>query len=1169
MTVRFLLGPATTSKSDHCVTEIRQQLAEQPQGQPIIYLVPDQMTFQQEYTLLAGAKLKGSIRAQVLSFSRLAFRVMQECGGVTKPFISSTGIQMMLRKIIEQKKTDWRIFQKSIEKRGFIEQVEAMITEFKRYQITPEMIATQATSLTEAAPVSQLSQKLEDLHYLYASLTDMLANQYVDGEDRLTLLTEKIPSSAFLKDAIIYVDGFHRFTPQEQAVLAALMDRATSMTFTLTLDPEQITKKTEKFNLFNQTKDTFDQLHQLALDHKQTIRIEQLERSSQSQPYLVHLERYFDKRPAPPSYGEAPIDIAYAVHPRAEVEGVAQQILKLVREHGYRYRDIAILMRDSELYHHLIATLFEDYHIPVFIDEKRTMLDHPLIEFIRSALDVVLSNWRYEAIFRLLKTGLLNANDQINPLDREAIDTLENYIIEYGIRGRKQWTSQEPWIFQRFKGFDQAVQTDYEKQMQERVNRYRHQVVTMLAPFDQALRAATTVREQATALYQWLEQIGIPLELEEWKNELDQLGKVEQAREQEQVWQAVIQLLDEMVELIGDETLSIGLFQQTLEAGLDTLTYAHVPPTLDHVVVGSIDRSRMSQVKVAFLLGVNEGQWPSKPKVDTILSEEERMLLNQKGLTLADGETQQLIDDWFYIYLAVTKATDRLWLSCPLSDHEGKTMMPASLIKRIRTLFPDLSEPLLLQDPEEMIEAERFITTPRKTLSALTAQLAKYQRAYPIDSIWWSALKWFMSRKDQDPTIEPILQSLFYRNEAAPLSPDTVDKLYSKEVKASVSRLETYHQCSYQYFAKYSLNLSERSTYKLDAPDIGQLFHEALKQITEWIQLEGRSFGELNQAEAQQYAVRAVTKLAPILQHQILHSSNRYQYMKKKLEQIIARATYVLSEQSRKSQFTPIGLEIGFGLTDQSLPPTRLPLPNGYELVLRGRIDRVDQAMLEDQLYLRIIDYKSSAKGLNLIEVYYGLALQMLAYLDVILANSEHWLGIKAMPAGVLYFHVHDPILSESQAVSPDTVADKLFKKYKMQGLLIDQEQVISLMDKELDTGMSSIIPAGLKKDGTLRSGSQVASTEMFDTLQDYVRSLMVRAGVAITSGDIELNPYQRAQQNACQFCDFKSLCQFDPSLPNNQYRKLAELPKDQLLTEMLEGSNRYASVDRSPKTGD
>ncbi|GAA5416674.1 ATP-dependent helicase/deoxyribonuclease subunit B [Paraliobacillus ryukyuensis] len=1158
MGVHFILGNATISKSDVCLTQIKDKLKQEPQGKAIIYLVPDQMTFQQEYALLHGTEVHGSIRAQVLSFSRLAWRVFQETGGATKQFISSTGVQMMLRKIIEERTTDWKMFQKSLEKQGFIEQVEAMITEFKRYQVTPTLLAMQLSEMERFQHLAPsevgLSHKLEDLHYIYEKLTLTLQGNYIDQEDQLALLVEKIPQARFLQGAEIYIDGFHRFTPQEQAVIRALMEQATQTTITLTLDQEPGGEE-DVFDIFSQTKETYQALAELVDEVGITSTTEVLASHTEEwHPAFHHLEEFFDTRPAPAYEQDVPIQLAQAVHPRAEVEGAAQEILRLVREEGYRYQDIAVLVREPAVYHDLIDTIFQDYQIPMFLDEKRTMVHHPLIELIRSALEIVSGNWRYDAVFRVLKTGLIPVTNRQHPLHVDAIDTLENYVLEYGIRGRKQWLSNQPWVFQRFRGFDQTGQTDYEKEKQAQINAYRDQVAEALAPLDEKIRAAKTIEQRAVALYEWLEQLNVPAQLEELREELDQAKKMEKAREQEQVWDAVLQLLDEMVELTGSENISLQLFQQSLETGFETLTFAHVPPSMDHVVVGTIDRSRMIGIKASLLLGVNEGTWPMKPKVDGVLSEEDRMLLQDHGLKLAEGEKQQLIDDWFYVYLAFTLASQKLWISYPLSDTEGKAKIASQLIKRVHDLFPKTeAQTILLQDPEEMEEADRFVTTPDKTRSALTAQLAKYQRNYPIDPIWWSVFNWLVEHREKHGKTHHILESLFYQNKPTNLAEETVKKLYPKQIKASVSRLEMYHRCSYQHFAQYSLGLQERQTYKLDAPDIGQLFHEALKQITEWIQSDKRSFRDVYHAEAQQYAKRAVETLAPILQQQILHSSNRYHYMKTKLERIIARATYVLSEQSRKSNFSPVGLEVGFGLPKSELDPLQLQLPNGYELVLRGRIDRIDQAKQADNLYLRIIDYKSSAKGLNLVEVYYGLALQMLAYLDVILTNAEKWLGTQATPAGVLYFHVHNPMLSENNFVNEQTIEEKLFKKFKMQGLLLEDESVVQMMDTQLDTGMSAMIPAGLKKDGSFRSGSQTAKSETFDQLQAYVRELMVQAGVDISSGGVALNPYQQKQQVACTYCPFRSVCQFDATLPENNYRRLQEWKDQEVLNQITQ----------------
>src|SRR5690606_3119049 len=415
-------------------------------------------------------------------------------GGATKQFISSVGIQMMLRKISEQKEGEWHVVQKAVEKQGFLSQLEKISTEFKRYEVTPETLLMQKYQINQYAHKEPgelaLINKLNDLHYIYDKLGQALAGQYIDSEDQLSLLAEKITEAESLEGAEIYFDGFHRFTPKELVVVETLLKKCERVTVTLTVDDADNTELTD-MDLFHQTKETYQVLRQIAeanaIEVESNIVLDPIDGIFHDKPYFAHLERNFDVRPAPRFNGIAPIQIAEAVHPRAEIEGVAQEILRLVREENYRYRDIAVLIRQTETYQDIIGTIFEDYNIPVFIDEKRSMLNHSLIEFIRSALEVVDGNWRYDAVFRMLKTGFIPPSDATYPLTNDAIDELENYCIEYGIRSRKQWMSKEEWIFQRFRGFERGAQTDAEKEMQTRINHYRRQIVEALGEFDEQI----------------------------------------------------------------------------------------------------------------------------------------------------------------------------------------------------------------------------------------------------------------------------------------------------------------------------------------------------------------------------------------------------------------------------------------------------------------------------------------------------------------------------------------------------------------------------------------------------------------------------------------------------------------------------------------------------------
>lgn len=1156
MGLRFMLGRAGTGKNKRIKEEIMGKLVSEPRGKSIFYIVPDQMTFDQEYALFKGEEIQGSIRAQVMSFSRLAWRVMQETGGATKQFISSIGVQMTLRKIIAEKEDGWKVFQKAVEKQGFLDDLERMITEFKRYQITPELLKEQQKEMDKFVHKEQeevsLVNKLDDLIYIYEKLTDTLQGQYIDMEDQLQLLAEKMDETKLLEDAEIYIDGFHGFTPQELHIIELLLKKCKKVTVVLTLD-SPATDKMNELDLFYQTKETYQKLKLIALENGIEIDNELFSNSAKEKfsdrPYFAHLEENFDQRPVPSYEGKVPVKIAEAVHPRAEVEGVAQEIIRLAREKGYRFRDMAVFIREADVYHDLIATVFADYDIPVFIDEKRTMLNHSLIEFIRSLYDMVESNWRYEAVFRVLKTGFIPSVDLEYPLTNNALDELENYVLEYGIRTRDRWFEEE-WIFQRFRGFDKQVQTNKEKEKQQRINAYRKQIVQALKEFDERIRLASTVRELCETTYLLLERLQVPEQLEQMQEVFDQDGRIEKGREQEQVWEAIIQLFDEIVEMIGDEEMSFPVFRSTIDAGFEALEFAHVPPSMDHVIVGTVDRSRISGVKCAFLLGVNEGVWPMKAPVDGMINEAEREILATHGLQLAESNRRKLLDDWFYMYLTFTAPRDYLWVSYLLSDEEGKVQMPSPLIKRIQDLFPGISIPVVLQDPEDLLDAERFITTPFKTRAALTAQLARSQSGYPMDPIWLHVLNWYLQNENKYETTYRVLQSLYYQNKPVQLSKETVSQLYPQKINMSVSRLETYYRSSYQHFAQYTLGLQERKVHKLDAPDIGLLFHEALKRITEWVQEAGEEFSSLNREKANNYAQKAVSNLAGILQHRILHSSNRHVYIQSKLEEVIARAVYVLSEQARQSKFTPIGLELGFG-DKGTLPAVQIPLPNGHELSLRGQIDRVDKALQDDHLLLRIIDYKSSETSLDLVEVYYGLALQMLTYLHVVLSHSENWLGVPATPAGVLYFHVHNPMISAKGKLYDEKVEEEINKHYKMQGLLLADETVVGMMDTSLESGHSMILPVGLKKNGGFYSSSKIAQQETFDLLQSHIRKLMVQAGLEITNGIIKLNPFQYKTKTGDQWDPYLSISQFDPSLEENNYYRLKKMSDDEVLDKM------------------
>ncbi|MGM7700822.1 helicase-exonuclease AddAB subunit AddB [Pseudalkalibacillus sp. Hm43] len=1158
MTLRFMLGRSGSGKTTNCLNEIRDELHNVPSGKPIVMLVPDQMTFQMEYELVKTPGLGGMIRAQVFSFSRLALKVLQEAGGLTRYHLTSTGMNMLLRKVVEKHRNDLILFQKSSEQSGFYELLEEMVKEFKRYCLgSDDLEKLEEKLLEETEDRNLLKDKLHDLHIIYHELEEMLADKYVDSEDYLRLLEERMPDSSFFDDCEVWIDGFHSYTPQELGALRALMKKASRTTVTLTMD-EPSDHVASDLDLFRMTSTTYQKVSAIA--QEEGIEMEPIHYLGQSprfesSPSIRHLENYFHERPVVPYYGESNIQISGAVNRRAEVEGIARDIQDLVFNQGYRYRDIAILVRDPSTYSDLLNTLLEDYEIPYFLDQKRSMLHHPVIECIRSSLDVILQNWRYDAVFRCVKTDLLFDHDLWTTQQlREQVDLLENYVLAHGVHGKKRWCSQEDWTYRKFRSLDASFgnQTDEEREKQTKINAARHMISGPLARLQRDLKAARNGRELCEALYLYLEHLQVPAKLENWRYKAEEAGELSLAREHDQVWQAVIDLMEQMVEIVGDEPLSLELFNKMLDTGLESMRFALVPPSIDQVLIGSLDRSRFYQVKCSFILGVNDGVLPAKPSEDGILSEDDREALQSLGIEMAPTARENLLDENFLIYMALSSASDHLFVSYPLADEEGKSLVPSILINQIKEMYPEQQERFIMQEPNESEEETvRFIGRPGRTLSFLTAQLRQWQRGYPLANEWWNVYNWFVIDGNWSSPARRTIHSLFYENRTDRLKKETSKDLYGESLKASVSRMEKHQSCPFSHFASYGLNLEERQMYRLEAPDIGQLFHAALKEVADILHQRKIDWRELSAKDCDRLASEVVEKLAPRLQSQILLSSNRYQYIKRKLKNVVGRASFALSEQAKASGFSPVGLEVGFG-GNEKIPPLKYQLQDGTTMEVIGRIDRVDTAMNDDGLLLRVIDYKSSQKGLNLSEVYYGIALQMLTYLDVVLTYSKDWLGKNADPAGVLYFHVHDPVHSSKKLLTLDEIEKELFKKFKMKGYVLEDEDVVQLMDKTIE-GHSEIIPVAMKKDGNFRKGSSLLNKDQFDEVRSYVKSMIGNIGSDIMEGNIDIAPYEMQKRTPCTYCSFRSVCQFDQSLEENNYRSLKNMKDEELFERMRE----------------
>ncbi|WP_306454076.1 helicase-exonuclease AddAB subunit AddB [Evansella halocellulosilytica] len=1160
MSITFYIGRSGSGKTKSFQQEIIHTLQSAPTGDPIIYLVPDQMTFQSEMNFIQS--IPGMTRAQVFSFSRLALRILQETGGISRHHIQKTGLNMLIRKIVEQQKNHFSVFKRATETNGFIDELEQMMTELKRYDVSSETLEQYEAQLQDKQEKSPqeavLLNKLHDVKLVFNELEKELANQYLCSEDYLALLAKQIPKSAYLHNANIYIDGFHSFTPLELNVIQELFKQSEHVKVAVTLDRHYETDELiHELDLFHETGNTYQQL--LFVAKEAGLHINDPVIFSETKRFrskaLKHLEKFGEVRPPVACDENDGIEMIAAVHKRAEVEGVAREILNLVRNKGYKFSDITLLLRNIGSYADLIETVSRDYAIPIFMDQKRSMLNHPVIELIRSALDIIDGNWRYEAVFRSFKTDLLFPLNENTFEMREKVDKLENYVLSYGIQGAK-WYQNEFWSYQRVRTTAEGdrKQNQYEQQFEREINDLKNVLTAPIVQLQNRIKKAKTTRDKCYVIYHFLEECKVPQKLEWLRDQAITNHDLDRAREHDQVWNAVIELLDEMVELTGDEETSFSLFRKMIETGVESMQFSIIPPALDQVIVADMEHSRLSDIKVAFILGVNEGVLPAKSTEGGIVSEEERELLSNQGLTLAPGSTKQLLNESFLIYMSQSTPSDRLYFTYPLADEEGRSMQPSILLNRMRDTFPLIEEKLWFNEPVEVSYSDQpsFVQNPAVTLSYLTYQLQAWKKGYEIADFWWDVYNWFVQHPTWRKKAKYVLKSLFYENKPAPLSKETSQRIYGDEIKTSVSRIEKFQSCPFSQFASYGLSLKERETYKLEAPDVGTLFHAALKEMADHLKNEGRDFAQLTKDECKVLSKQIIDQLAPKIQREILLSSNRYSYIKQKLEEVVARASSILAEQSKSSGFSPIGLEVGFG-PKEDLPPLSFTLDNGVKMELVGRIDRVDKSETDHGLMLRIIDYKSSQKDINLLDVYYGLAIQMLIYLDVVLSHSNQWLGKQASPAGVLYFHVHNPLIKSNKPLTIEQIEDEIFKQFKMKGLLQANPEIIKQMDTTLEKGHSNIVPAGLKQDGSLYSNSSVISDADYEVVRKYLRKQIEHVGKSLTEGNIDITPVKNKQQTACTFCPYGSFCQFDPTLETNDYHTLNKIKDEDILQKMNE----------------
>jgi ATP-dependent helicase/nuclease subunit B len=1148
MGLRIIYGRAGSGKSSFCLEDIKHKLEAGGTG-PYIIIVPEQFSLQAEQRLIRRLGASGINGVEVLSFRRLAYRVFSSTGGVVHTHINSAGKSMLLYRAIDKQRDKLKVYARTSERKGFINKLNRVISELKRYMLTAEMLYQAAEKHKEANPM--LSNKLQDIALIYEEFEGLLHSGYIDIDDDLTMLCNKLDDCSLFGKAEFYIDEFSGFTPQEYLVIEKLMKKSAGMNVTLCTDCLVDFTDIDDINVFSPTQHAAAKLKNLA--HSNNIHIEKPTSlsSKDSNKYnqsLLHLEQNlycYSYKVLKEETKDISIFMASNIY--SEIESTARNILRLCRDENLNFSDIAVVAGNLDGYQKLIQAVFSEYGIPYFIDNKRDVSSHPLAQLMINALRIFTENWSYESVFRYLKTGLTG-------IDKKDIDLIENYIMASGIRGSR-WTKADDWIF--IPNFDGGGPTEYQAAMLQRVNEVRQEVAAPLLNLQNKLKNKKAAEEQCTALYEYLCEIQVPQRIEQMIEEFKASKELNLANEYGQIWNIMMEILDQIVEVMREETFNTDKLIDIISAGFEEYKIGLIPPALEQVVVGNIDRTKSHNVKALFVIGANEGVFPSTIKDDGMLTDSDRINLAEQGIELAKDTNSRAFEQQFMVYTTLTTPSDYLRISYSIADIDGGSQRPSMVISRLHRLFPGLGS---YNDIESNKESQlELISTATPTFNQLITSMRQHLEGTEINEVWKDAYSWFIHQEQWQEKCHSTLTAFNYSNNAENIKRERVHKLYGSSIYSSISRFEKFASCPFAYYVQYGLKAKERQMFEVSAPDMGSFLHKVIERFSDLLQTQGISWRSLEKDWCLQTVAQLVEELLTELPGNALNSSKRYKYIAERLKKVAGRSVWVIAQHIGRSKFEPLGHELGFGAGDK-LPPIIIELSSGEKIILNGRIDRIDTMKTGEGTYVRIIDYKSGSKKFKLSDVYHGLQIQLITYLDALWEKGAGDIEGPIIPAGMLYFKLDDPMLRGNRETDTEKIEKEIMKQLKMKGLILSNVELVKNMDDQID-GDSDIIPARINKDQTL-GRSSAASIEQFEQLRRHVKSLLTKLGEEIIDGSIGITPYKKNKAIPCSYCNYMSVCQFDTRLKENKYRNLQD-KKDSEVWEVLDASNTKQGGDK------
>ncbi len=1111
--LEIIYGKSGTGKTQYCFDDVKKKIKE---NKKIYIITPEQFSFTAEKNLMETVQSNALINVEVLTFQRMAYRVLNEVGGAIKTNLTNCGKSMMIFDILHKNLKKLKFLDKSDEN---IEIISNAITELKKHNIVLEDLEKSIEDIQD----EYLKIKLQDIITIYEAYNLKIENNYIDENDLLTILLQKIEYTHEYDKAQIYIDEFAGFTKQEFNIIKNLLKVADVK---ITICTDNLEKPTNPdVDIFYDNKKTVKTL--LEIVQKQNIKFKsiKLEENKRFKNYeLKHLEENLYKVPCKKYEKNIEnIKLFLASNYYSEIEYVAQNIIKKIQANkDLNYNDFAVITKNQNTYASLIKVIFNKYNVPFFMDEKKDLNQNLVIKYVLSILEIYNKNWSYEAMFNYIKSGFLD-------LENDEIFKLENYCLNWGIKSGK-W--KENWNY--------GIINEDDKIYVQRLNEIRKQIVEPLQKLKQDIGKEKTAINITKKIYEFLNLNQIDKKLNEKAKKIEELGFIEIAKEYKSGWNILINILDELVLVFNNDKLTINEYTKILKVGIKNSKLGKIPATQDQVIIGDVDRSRSHKVKYVFIIGLNDGEFPSINKSEGFINDDNRDVLKQNGIELAKTTIDKLYEENFNIYKAFTIAGEELYLSYSSSDIEAKPLRPSMLISKIKKIFPKIEE------KSDILQENNEVLTLSLTYQKLLDNINTFMQGEKIDPIWFDIFNFYNSNEEWKAKLQNSLKAINYTNNPEKINKDLIDKLYGNTLKTSVSKLETYKSCPFSFHLKYGLKLKEKKQFKLQSIDTGTFMHEVIDEFFNQLIEKNLRTKEIEQEELKQIINEIIDEKLHLSKNYIFTCTPKFRAQTNMLKKVIIKSIEYIIEEMKMSDFEIIGNEVEFK-ENSKYKPIKIELENGKNVEITGKIDRIDLAKIDNKNYVRIIDYKSSIKDINLNEVIAGLQIQLLTYLDATCKLED------MIPAGVLYYNLIDGVVTSKKKMNEEEIKQELKKQFKMKGLILSDINVVKMMDNTLDKGTSSIIPAGIDKDGNLKQNKSNINKEQFEKLQKYTKKIIKQISQEILTGNIELKPYYKvaSKKTPCQYCTYKSICGFSKGFCGNNYNYIYNLSKEEIFDKM------------------